>query len=94
MSDNPQLLDFAIWLMHHSQHFLYLHQPKTFPKLLHILRKFTSLRANFAQDSVGQKVNLSLFWKPSWKGLGTTTRYMLLQYNPLITTCLLFFYAM
>lgn len=61
MSDNPQLLDFAIWLMHHSQHFLYLHQTKTFPKLLHILREFTSLRANFAQDSVGQKVNLSLF---------------------------------
>ena len=36
MSNNPQLLDFAIWLMHRSQHFLYLHQTKTFPKLLHI----------------------------------------------------------
>lgn len=60
MSNNLQLLDFAIWLMHHSQHFLYLHQTKTFPKLLHILPEFTSL-ANFAQDSVGQKVDLSLF---------------------------------
>ena len=60
MSDNPQLLDFAIWLMHRSQHFLYLHQTKTFPKLLHILPEFMSL-ANFAQDSVGQKVDLSLF---------------------------------
>ena len=52
MSNNLQLLDFAIWLMHRSQHFLYLHQTKTFPKLLHNLSDFTSL-ANFAQDSVG-----------------------------------------
>ena len=33
ISNNLQLLDFAIWLMHRSQHFLYLHQTKTFPKL-------------------------------------------------------------
>ena len=60
MSNNPQLLDFAIWLMRRSQHFLYLHQTKTFPKLLHVLCDFTSL-ANFAEDSVGRKVDLSLF---------------------------------
>ena len=95
MSNKPQLLDFAIWLMHHSQHFLYLHQTKTFPKLSHVLRKFMSL-ANFTQDSVGRKVNLLLFGRHlgrAWEQQHVIRYYatMLLPYNPLITTYLLFF---